>query len=94
MKISKQEVLHVAKLSRLDLSDKDAEKLVRQIGDILDYVDTLNSVDTTGVHATSHAIFVNNAFREDKAMPSMEPDKALGNAPEREDTDIIVPKVI
>ena len=94
MKISEEEVRHVAKLARLDLTDEEVAMFSRQVGDILDYVDQLNTVDTEGVEGASHAISVNNAFREDKAVDSMDPDLALSNAPEREDTDIIVPKVI
>ncbi|MBI9075889.1 MAG: Asp-tRNA(Asn)/Glu-tRNA(Gln) amidotransferase subunit GatC [Desulfatibacillum sp.] len=94
MKITEEEVRHVAKLARLDLTDEEVTVFSRQVGDILDYVDQLNSVDTQGVEGTSHAISVNNAFREDKAVDSMDPDLALSNAPEREDTDIIVPKVL
>ncbi len=94
MKITEKEVMHVAKLSRLDMAGEDIEELANKMGSILEHVDTLNNVDTAGVKPASHAISINNAFREDEAIPSMNPDKILSNAPEREGTDIIVPKVI
>ncbi len=94
MRISEDDVRHVAKLARLDFSDEEVKMFSKQVGDILDYVEQLKGVDTEGVKPTSHAISVTNAFREDQARPSLEPDQALSNAPEREDTDIIVPRVI
>jgi aspartyl-tRNA(Asn)/glutamyl-tRNA(Gln) amidotransferase subunit C len=94
MKISREEVAHVAKLARLNL-DKDAVELyTKQLGDILTYMDTLNRVDTTGVPSTSHAIFINNAFREDEVKDSIPNEKALANAPQSEDGSFVVPKVI
>jgi len=94
MRITKDEVIHVANLARLDLDENSIDRLAGQIGKILEYVDTLNSVDTNGVLPTSHAIFLNNAFREDSVKESLGSDKALENAPEKEDGNFIVPKVI
>ncbi len=94
MKITKDEVLHVAKLARLKLTREAVGKFSGQIADILEYVNTLNSVDTEGIVPTSHAIFLSNAFREDEIKESMGADKALANAPEKEDGNFIVPKVI
>lgn len=94
MKITKAEVLHVAHLARLDIGDTDVDRLAGQIGTILDYVDTLKQVDTTGVPATSHAITLTNAFREDELQSHLDPEAALANAPEKEDGAFAVPKVI
>lgn len=94
MKITKEEVLHVAKLARLDMDDAAVEKMSEQIGTILDYMDTLNRVDTEGVNPTSHAISLNNAFREDEATGSLDRDAALANAPEREDGCFVVPRIV
>jgi aspartyl-tRNA(Asn)/glutamyl-tRNA(Gln) amidotransferase subunit C len=94
MKISKDEVLHVANLARLELDERGIEKLATQIGTILDYVDTLNQVDTTGVTPTSHAIFLSNAFREDKLHQHLSNEVALANAPEKDDGAFVVPKII
>ena len=65
MKITKEEVVHVANLARLDLDEDSISKFAGQIDNILEYIDMLNRVDTEGVPPTSHAIFLNNAFRED-----------------------------
>jgi aspartyl-tRNA(Asn)/glutamyl-tRNA(Gln) amidotransferase subunit C len=94
MKISKAEVLHVAKLARLNIDEADVDRFADQIGTILDYVDTLNQVDTTGVAATSHATAMTNAFREDLEREHLDQDTALANAPEKDDGAFAVPKVI
>jgi len=94
MKISKEEILHVAKLARLDLDDAAVTRFVDQIGTILDYVDKLNRVDTRGVRPTSHAIALTNAFREDEPRPHLKNDEALSNAPAKEDGCFVVPKVV
>ncbi len=94
MKISKDEVVHVANLARLDMDDANIEKFAGQIGMILEYVDTLNQVNTKGVAPTSHAISLTNAFREDEEREAYDRESALANAPEQEDGHFIVPKVI
>jgi aspartyl-tRNA(Asn)/glutamyl-tRNA(Gln) amidotransferase subunit C len=95
MKITKDEVVYTADLARLDLDEDSIDRFADQIGNILEYVNTLNSVDTEGIVPTSHAIFfLSNAFREDEVKESMGADKALANAPEKEDGNFIVPKVI
>ena len=94
MKITKTEVLHVAHLARLDIDDADVDRFAGQIGTILDYVDTLKQVDTTGVPVTSHAITLTNAFREDEQQEHLEPEAALANAPEKDSGTFVVPKVI
>ena len=83
MKITKDEVIHVANLARLDLDEDFRDRIAGQIGKILEYVNTLNRVDTEGVPPTSHAIFLNNAFREDTVKESLDRDIALANAPEK-----------
>ena len=94
MKISKDEVLKVATLARLDLDDAVLEPFAEQISTILDYVDTLKNIDTEGVAGTSHAISLTNAFREDKPHEHLERERALENAPEKEDGTFTVPRVI
>jgi aspartyl-tRNA(Asn)/glutamyl-tRNA(Gln) amidotransferase subunit C len=94
MKITKDEVLKVAALARLDLPEAALEPFAEQISTILDYVDTLKHVDTAGVPGTSHAISLTNAFREDELHEHLERDKALANAPEKEDGAFTVPRVI
>ena len=94
MKITKDEVVYTADLARLNLDENSINRFAEQIGDILEYVDILNSVDTEGITPTSHAVFLSNAFREDEVKESIGADKALANAPEKEDGNFIVPKVI
>ncbi len=94
MKISTQELLHVARLARLRLDPQAADKLAGQVATILEYVDTLAQVDTEGVPPTAHAIGVTNAFREDRLAGHLPPDQALANAPAREEDFFLVPKVI
>lgn len=94
MKITKEEVLYVADLARLNLDEAAIDKFAGQIGDILDYVDKLNEVDTDGVQPTSHAISLTNAFREDEPREHLAREKALANAPEAEDGNFVVPKVV
>ena len=94
MKITKEEVLHVAHLARLDIDESNMDTLAGQIGKILDYVDMLSQVDTEGVKPTNHAIFLTNAFREDVETVQMDREKALLNAPDKQDGNFVVPKVI
>jgi aspartyl-tRNA(Asn)/glutamyl-tRNA(Gln) amidotransferase subunit C len=94
MKITKDEVLYVADLARLELDDTAIEKYADQIDTILEYVDQLKAVDTEGVRPTSHAIFLTNAFREDEEQTHLDRDKALANAPEKEEGNFVVPKVV
>lgn len=94
MKITKNEVLHVAELAHLELDEESIERFAGQIGEILEYVDTLNQLDTKDITPTSHAIFLNNAFRQDEERKHLDNDEALANAPEKEDGGFIVPKVV
>lgn len=94
MNITPEQVLHVAKLARLEIDPESVEKLARQVATILDYVDKLGQVDTEGVPPTAHAIDLTNAFREDEPHDHLAPDQALANAPATEDSSFVVPKVI
>ena len=94
MKITKEEVLHVANLARLDIDERNIDTLAGQIGKILEYVDMLSRVNTDGVKPTTHAIFLTNAFREDSETLHMDREKALANAPDKQDGNFVVPRVI
>ena len=93
-RITRQQVDHIARLSQLSLSDEEAESMQRDLERILDYVASLEALDTTGVEPTAHAIALDTPLREDRALPPMDPEEALANAPERSGTAFIVPKVI
>jgi len=94
VKITREEVLYVADLARLDLDEKAIDTFAGQIGNILEYIELLNRVETKGVKATSHAISLTNAFREDIERDHLDRKAALANAPEKEDGNFVVPKVI
>lgn len=94
MKISKQEILNVARLARLNLDESLIDKLSEQVGNILEYIDILNTIDTDGILPTTHAISLTNAFREDIVKEHLGSEKALANAPEKEDGCFVVPKIV
>ena len=94
MKITKEQVLYVAHLARLDLSADAIERFAGQIDEILGYIEKLNQVDTADVEPTSHAILLTNAFRDDEHRQHLDRERALANAPEQEDGSFVVPKII
>lgn len=94
MKISKQEVEHVAKLARLELAEGEKDKLIDQLSNILTYVETLNGLDTKGVEPTSHVLDIKNVMRDDVSRPSLPQEQALANAPEKAAGHYKVPKII
>lgn len=94
MKITTDQVRHVANLARLEIEPDVVEKMADQLATILTYVDKLGEVDTRNVPATSHAIALTNAFREDALQDSLDCDAALDNAPAEENGSFVVPKVI
>lgn len=94
MKLSSKDVEYVARLARLEITDKETEKFTVQLNEILGYIDKLNELDTKGVEPMTHAIAVTNAFREDKIVDSIGTEKALSNAPDGRGEFFRVPKVI
>ena len=92
--ISRQDVEHVARLSRLALNDAELERMREQLNGILGYIDKLRVLDTTGVEPTSHAVPLVNVMRDDATRPCLPPDEALANAPERSGQFFRVPKII
>jgi aspartyl-tRNA(Asn)/glutamyl-tRNA(Gln) amidotransferase subunit C len=93
-KITQEEVRHVAKLARLELSEADEVALTGQMNKILSYMDTLNQLDTSEVPPTTHAIQQQNVFRVDEVQPSLDRASSLANAPETDRVSFVVPKVI
>lgn len=94
MKITKDEIIHVANLARLEIDEASLDKVTEQIGRILEYVDTLKQVDTNNIQGTSHAITLTNAFREDIVKEDLTNNQALSNAPEKENGAFVVPKIV
>ncbi len=85
---------HVARLARLELSEAERATLTAQLGAVLDYVEQLRAVDTTGVEPLAHPLPVHNVFRADEPAPSLSPDEALANAPARRGPFFAVPAVL
>ncbi len=94
MRITRQEVEHVATLARLKLDAAEISTFTAQMDAILSYVDTLSQLNTDGIIPTSHAVPMENAFRPDEITPSIGTENALANAPDRIDGFFRVPKVI
>lgn len=94
MKITPDDIRHVAKLARLEIAETDIASFVSQIGEILNYVDTLNKAATDDVTPMAHAIPLTNAFREDAVRESGPLENILKNAPAAVDNMFRVPKII
>ena len=94
MKITPEEISHVANLARLHLSEAEVAEMTRHLDDILTYVTKLNELDTEGVEPTTHTISIVNAFRGDEVKPSLEREKSLANGPQQNGETFVVPRVI
>ena len=80
--LSRDQVLHVARLARLELTDAEVERFSGELSKVLDYVETIDELDLEGVEPTSHVIEVENALRADEPRPSLPVEAALENAPD------------
>ncbi len=85
MRLSREEVIHIAQLARMGINEDEIEKAREQISNILENFEVLKDVDTTGVPPTSQAINLQNVLREDVPSPSMPAADVLANAPDREE---------
>ncbi len=94
MSISMRDVAKIAGLARLELSDHEKETLRTQLSAIVDYIGTLNELDTEAVEPTAHVLDVKNVFRTDEKKDSLPIEKTLSNAPERSGNFFKVPKII
>jgi len=94
MKISKDDVKHVARLARLRLTEEEKEKFGKQLNQILAYVEKLNELNIENVEPTSHVVPLTNVLRKDEVKPSLSEEEALANAPERKGKYFKVPKII
>ena len=91
---TRADVERIAALARLSVSDAEAERLAMELEAILRYAEQLASVDTSEVEPTSHPIELATPLREDVPEPALDPELALANAPERDGSAFVVPKVI
>ncbi|KAB2952679.1 Asp-tRNA(Asn)/Glu-tRNA(Gln) amidotransferase subunit GatC [Heliorestis acidaminivorans] len=94
MALTKEEVQHVAKLARLELSEDEVDKYTVQLNAILEYARKLEALDTTNVPPTAHAFPLQNVMREDKVTASMAQEKVVSNAPDEEDGFFKVPRIV
>jgi aspartyl-tRNA(Asn)/glutamyl-tRNA(Gln) amidotransferase subunit C len=94
MKISREEIEHIALLARLHLSEEEKDLFGSQLSRILDYMEKLNELDTRDVEPTSHVLPLCNVMRDDILRPSIPRENALANAPDHTDKFYRVPKII
>ena len=94
MRLSREEVEHVALLSRLKLNEDEIGRFTEQLNSILGHFAALNEADTSLASGTTHVVPMLNVTREDCMRPSFTPDEALANAPERVDDLFKVPRVV
>ena len=92
--ISRTDVEHVARLSRLALSEAEIDRMREQLGAILAHIDTLRALDTEQVEPTSHAVPMENVMRDDEPRPSLPQEAMLANAPDRSTDFFRVPRII
>lgn len=91
--ITIQDVEHVAKLARLDLTEEEKVKFSKQLGDVLKYVEQMNEVDTSNVEPLSHVVDFNNVMREDEIHYDCSKEELMMNSPEEENGFFKVPKI-
>ena len=89
--IDREQVLHVARLARLKLSDDEIETMAKELSGILDHVDRIAGLDLEGVEPTSHVVALENVFRSDEPTPSLPRDRVLESAPDPVDGAFRVP---
>ncbi|MDD3806563.1 MAG: Asp-tRNA(Asn)/Glu-tRNA(Gln) amidotransferase subunit GatC [Candidatus Marinimicrobia bacterium] len=94
MSISREEVLHIAKLARLSLTEEEVEMYTHQLGEILNYIQKLNELDVDNIEPMKHVLHIVNVLRDDKNLPSLSREDVLKNAPEHDGEYFKVPKVL
>ncbi|PWU69152.1 Asp-tRNA(Asn)/Glu-tRNA(Gln) amidotransferase subunit GatC [Gracilibacillus dipsosauri] len=92
--ISKEQVKHVANLARLALTDEEVEKMTKQLGDIINYAELLNELDTENVKPTTHVLDLKNVMRKDEPRDWISKEDALKNAPDQKDGQFRVPSIL
>lgn len=94
MALTSEEVLHIARLARIALSEDDVQRFTAQLSGILDHFEALAAVDTEGLEPTAHPLPLSNIMREDEVKPSLPQSEAIANAPLTEDGYIRVRAVL
>jgi len=91
MAITRDEVLHVARLARLELSEDELSRFAEQLSVILEAVGKVSELDLEGVEPTAHPLDLVNVWADDEPRPCLPVEAALANAPDREDGSFRVP---
>jgi len=94
MKIDKDTLQKIAHLARLEFAEKDAEKMMQDMTNMVNFVEKLNEVDTTGIEPITTMSYEINALREDEVKPHLDHREALKNAPKKDEDYFRVPKVL
>lgn len=94
VKISREEVEHVAFLARLELTEEELATNTEQLNSILEYAAMLEKLNTDDIKPTAHAVPLHNVLREDQVKPSMAREKVLANAPDAQDGFFKVPRIV
>jgi len=92
--LNKNDIEDIAHLSRLELTDSESEKITEQINKLLNNFANLQKIDTKGVVPTSHAVPMQNIFREDVVKPSLTPEEVVSNGAEVMDNCFVVPRIV
>jgi aspartyl-tRNA(Asn)/glutamyl-tRNA(Gln) amidotransferase subunit C len=89
--IDREQVLHVARLARLSLSDEEVDRMAQEISRVLEHIERISELDLDDVAPTSHVVEVDNALRADEPRPCLPVEVALASAPEVADQGFVVP---
>lgn len=89
--IDRQQVLHVARLARLELTDAETDRMATELSSVLDHIERIEELDLEGVAPTSHVVALENVLRVDEPAPSLSRDRALANAPDATGAGFRVP---
>jgi aspartyl-tRNA(Asn)/glutamyl-tRNA(Gln) amidotransferase subunit C len=84
VKLSRDEVLHIARLARVDLTEEEITRMSEQLSNLLEHFEVLQKVNTEGVFPTAQSVTLKSVMREDEVKPSLPADDVLANAPKRE----------
>ena len=94
MQITGELVEYIAELSKIELDKTTAEKMEKELGAIVDYMDVLNNLDTSDGEPLSHVFNITNVMRADETVSSYDRGQILENAPEHTDETFVVPKTV
>ena len=94
MKINEDEMLKIAKLAMIEISSNEKDDFLKQINNIVEYIDKINTLDTSNIEPTEHIFELKNVLREDNVWQSIDPNELKKIVPDYKDGYIVVPKII